>query len=295
MGVWENGGRFVEFYEKDSDKGMKIVLKPYYQTVYDESIVFSNPFDKVLEDSTYVLSIKYPSSKKVVSLPVFIYSSYLFTSFYKKIEFELVEGSLSSMGTEEYPLFGFWVEQGSKDGILLYPSDEVKSFDAYFFEDNKYIKFRYWADENLAFSDGKAIFKGSTGLYYKVPKMIKRGNMVYSCITTNGTALRNYEVGSYNIESDRLSQEKGAFLVLNKEGSSPGKTSVADTYPNYKYSNKESIPLHIMPMGSVFAIGGPFLFKSTVSNLEQEIKIHNNLRKAKKGKNIKDEDLIINP
>ena len=292
-GIWENGGRFVEF--RTSDDGMRIVLKPYYETVYDEPVSFSNPFEDVASDGTYGLSIKYGSSRKTVFLPIFIYTSYLFTSFYKKVDFELLEGNLGALeDVEKYPLFGFWVEQGSKDGILLYPNEPVKNFDAYFFEGDKYIKFRYWYDENLAFSDGKAVFKGSSGVYYKVPKMIKRGDMVYSCITTNGSSLRNYEVGSYSIETDKFSQDKGVFLVLSKEGAEPGKRAVSDVYSDYKYANKENIPLYIATNGSVFAIGGPFLFRSNIKDLDSEIKKHNATRKTKKYQNVRDEDIFIN-
>jgi uncharacterized protein TP_0422 len=292
-GVWENGGRFVEF--RISDNGMRVVLKPYYETVYDEPVNFSDPFDDSEDDGAYGLSIKYPSTRKTVSMPIFVYDSYLFTSFYKKVDFELLEGNLGSVeDSEKYPLFGFWVEQGSKEGILLYPNEPCKNFDAYFFEGGKYIKFRYWHDENLAFSDGKAVFKGKSGLYYKIPKMIKRGDMVYSCITTNGSALRNYEVGSYSIETDKFSQEKGVFLVLSKEGSEPGKTSVSDNYPDYKYANKENIPLYIATNGRLFAIGGPFLFRSNVKDLDGEIKKHNSAKKTKKYQNVRDEDIFIN-
>lgn len=292
-GIWENGGRFVEF--KTSDNAMRVVLKPYYETVYEEPVSFFNPFDDNEADGTYGLSIRYQNSRKTVSMPIFVYNSYLFTSFYKKVDFELLEGNIG-MGEdlERYPLFGFWVEQGSREGILLYPNEPVKNFDAYFFEGDKYIKFRYWYDENLAFSDGKAVFKGSSGVYYKVPKMIKRGNMVYSCITTNGSSLRNYEVGTYSIETDKFSQDAGVFLVLSKEGASPGKMAVSDNYPDYKYANKENIPLYIATNRSVFAIGGPFLFRSSIQDLDSEIKKHNSSRAGKKYQNVRDDDIFIN-
>ncbi|MGP1415461.1 MAG: hypothetical protein ACTTJ6_05980 [Treponema sp.] len=292
-GVWENGGRFLEF--RYSDNCMRVVLKPYYETVYDEPVNFSNPFDDIDGDGTYGLSIKYQYSRKSVSMPIFVYASYLFTSFYKKVDFELLEGKLDGVeDIEKHPLFGFWVEQGSKEGIRLYPNEPVKNFDAYFFEGDKYIKFRYWYDENLGFSDGKAVFKGSSGLYYKVPKMIKRGDMVYSCITTNGSSLRNYEVGSYSIETDKFAQDKGVFLVLSKEGVAPGKTSVSDNYSDYKYANKENIPLYIATNGTVFAIGGPFLFRSSVQDLDAEIKKRNSSKSLKKYQNVRDEDIFIN-
>ena len=275
VGVWENGGRFVEFYEKEDSKAMRVVLKPYYATVYDEPVLFSNPFENDEMDSVYALSIRYPSTKRAVSLP----NSYLFTSFYKKVDFELLDGNIDDIeAKEEYPLFGFWVEQGSKDGILLYPNEASNNFDAYFFEDNKYIKFRYWHDEALEFS---------------VPKMIKRGDMVYSCITTNGSSLRNYECGTYRIETDKFSQDKGVFLVLDKEGALPGKVATSDVYPNYKYANKESIPLYLMQGSNVFAIGGPFLFRSSHQELDEEIKRHNALRNKGKVKTIRDEDIIV--
>ena len=294
MGVWENGGRFVEFYEKEGETQMRVALKPYYASVYDAPVSFSNPFETGAENTTYSLSIKYPFTKKVVSLPIFVHNSYLFTSFYKKIDFELLDGNMNDIEVkDEYPLFGFWVEQGSKDGILLYPNEVADDFDAYFFENGRYIRFRYWHDDALAYSEGKAIFKGSNGLYYKVPKMIKRGKMVYSCITTNGSSLRNYETGSYTIETDKFSKERGVFLVLNKEGALPGKNAVSATYPDYRYSNKESIPLHFTKGANVFAIGGPFLFRSAVNDLASEIKKHNAKRAVPKKQNIRDEDIII--
>ncbi len=295
MGVWENGGRFVEFYKNDSKVVMRLVLKPYYATVYNEAVSFSNPFEGDSTNSIYALSIRYPNTKRVVSLPIFVYDSYLFTSFYKRIDFEVEEENAGGVkATNTNSLFGFWVEQGSKDGILLYPNEPSSSFDAYFFEDERYIKFRYWYDRNLTFSDGKAIFKGSNGLSYKVPRMIKRGEMVYSCITTNGSSLRNYEVGTYKVKKDEVSSRKGMFLLLNKEGALPGRQAASDVYPDYRYESVANIPIYMLSSSDVFALGSPFLFRSAFTNLDEEITKHNGKNK-KKDRSIRDEDILINP
>ena len=144
-GIWENGGRFIEF-SRDSKKNsldMRVILKPYYRFVYEKMGNFSSSIE-ALENSKsqFYLRVNYPYAKKAVVFPVCIENGFFFTSFYKKIPYEVKEessdnlletkdeNSSSSFDDKKNLLDGFWIEQGSPDGILLYPKEAPSSIDA---------------------------------------------------------------------------------------------------------------------------------------------------------------------
>lgn len=300
-GIWENGSRFVQFYDNEQDingQNMRIVLKPYYRFVYEAQAVLSASFETEKQingrDFAGVLSIKYPYEKKTFSQPIFISSNNLFTSFYKKEKAEKEEAEIPAAGLNEdknSPLYGFWIEQGYAGGVMLYPAEPIKSFNAYFFYSGRYIKFRYWYDD-LVYSDKKAFFDTEEGRF-RIPKMIKRGNRVYSCITNIGSVLRNYEKGYYKIE--KSDAENGSFFIfINKDGAGPGKNAEADTLPDYLLKFKESIAVHFSDSGLFFAMGEPYLIRSAVINLDKEIEAHNKKRKKPREPDIVDDDLDYN-
>ncbi len=280
LGIWENGGRFIEFSKDASDNmNMRIVLKPYYRFVYDDASKIRVDVRKIENSNAqFYLTMKYALTRNSVSLPICVENDSLFTSFYKRVKYtENNEDPDFSKRTT--PLEGFWIEQGNQNGILLYPNEIPKSIDAYFFSGNSYMKFRYWLDD-LEYNTKKAIVKGRSGKSYEFPKLLKRGKFVYSCITSNGSKLRNFETGTYTINKDNnAANGKGLSLTFNKQGAGPGSDAASDTYPDKRFIVMENLPLYILDDNQVFAIGDAYLFRSKVLDLNKEIEKHNSKRR----------------
>ncbi len=281
LGVWENGGRFIEFSEDDNVQNMKmrIVLKPYYRFVYDDASKINVEYSKIKNSkSQFYLRYKYALTRNSIALPVCVENNCFFTSFYKRVKYT-ENNSEPDYETRVNPLEGFWIEQGTRDGILLYPNEMPESIDAYFFTGNSYIKFRYWRDD-LVYSTKKAIVKGKSGKTYEFPKLLKRGRFIYSCITSNGRTLRNFETGTYKIKQDaNAGKGKGLSLSFKKQGAGPGSDAVSDTYPHKQFIVMEDLPLYILDEGQVFSIGDPYLIHAPITNLDAEIKKHNSKRR----------------
>ncbi|MGI5065907.1 hypothetical protein [Treponema putidum] len=294
-GIWENGGRFIEFsrdIEKDS-LNMRVVLKPYYRFVYEKMGNFSSSIEAVEDSKTqFYLRISYPYVKKAVVFPVCIEKNYFFTSFYKKIPYEIKkessdnllepkdENSANFLAGKRNLLDGFWIEQGSPDGILLYPNEAPASIDAYFFSGDDYIRFRYWLDD-LEYNDKKVIVQMNDGISCEFPRLLKRGSLVYSCVTNTGSILRNYEKGKYTTFSNASAENtQGLSLSFMPSGAGPGTHASPDTYPKAQFSVLENLPLYIMDDGNVFAMGSPFLIRSDIKDLDAEIEKQNAKRRA---------------
>ncbi len=278
--IWENGGRFIEFTELDeSHVNMRIVLKPYYRFVYDDASKIKVDYTRIKNsESQFYLKFKYAFSRDSIALPVCVENNSFFTSFYKRVKYT-ENNSEPNYASRTNPMEGFWIEQGTRDGILLYPQEMPKSIDAYFFTKNSYIKFRYWLDD-LVYSKKKAIVKGSSGKSYEFPKLLKRGKYVYSCVTSNGSVLRNFETGVYSINGDKNAADgKGLSLTLKKQGAGPGSDAVADVYPHQRFIEMKNLPLYILDRGQVFSIGDAYLLRSSITNLDAEIKAHNSKRR----------------
>ncbi len=276
LGIWENGGRFIEFTKDQNEKfNMRIVLKPYYRFVYDDVSKYTTGYGKLENsDSQFYLKVNYTLARKAIVLPVCVERDLFFTSFYKKFSYT-VNQKEPDYSLQKNPLEGFWIEQGNRNGVLLYAVEVPKSIDAYFFSGESYIKFRYWLDD-LAYNEKKAVIRAGDGNTYEFPKLLKRGELVYSCITSNGKALRNFETGTFFIKAGKNEQGKTNFsLTLNPQGSGPGTHSVADTYPHPDFPVMENLPLYLLDNNSVFAFGAPYLLRSKVSDLDAEIKKHN--------------------
>ena len=295
VGIWENKERFIEFSVLDNTEKtdaytekkhtalhMRVVLKPYYTFVYTEELncnVWLEDFEQVNQSTLFYMHIKYPLVKKISILPICIENNKLFTSFYERIPFKSsVEQPVPALDARTKPLYGFWIEQGKRNGILLYPEEPLKSIDAYFFTDKDYIRFRYWLDD-LAYIEKPAYVKSSDGTSYEFPKLLKRGNSVYSCITSNGSILRNFETGTYTITPADTQENAPFVLTLNKQGAGIGSHAAADTYPHEKFAVMENLPLYVLNDNRIFAFGEPYLTRSKAENLDSIIKEHNSKKR----------------
>ena len=172
-------------------------------------------------------------------------------------------------------LDGFWVEQGFRNGILIYQQAAPAFFDAFFFNGTQYIKFRYWIGD-FEYKEKYAGFAFDDGLQVTVPKFIRQYDAIYSCVTDNGSRLKNYEKGAVSISNGKNGMRQ---LTLIPQGGGPGTYAIGDVYPNQKYPKVQSLPLYYSETDTAFAFGEPFLIRSSISDLQGEIKRHNSLKR----------------
>jgi len=293
VGIWENSERFIEYTGKadgSAEDTLRIVLKTYYRFVYDDIGAYPVTATKQNTENIYSLRIRYPGFKIPVPASVWVHADGLFASFYKKIPHNLVadrKQNTPQSGTDEVPanlqsnlsvpvsfLDGFWIEQGFRNGILIYQQEAPAFFDAFFFNGTQYIKFRYWTGD-FEYKEKYAGFAFDDGLQVSVPKFIRQYDTIYSCITDNGSKLKNYEKGTVSINSSN-----GALqLTLTPQRGGPGTHAAGDVYPNQKYPQVQELPLYYDETDEAFAFGEPFLIRSSISGLQKEITRHNSLKR----------------
>ena len=292
-GVWENSERFIEYTGKadgTAEDTLQIVLKTYYRFVYDNMGIYPVTAMQQNTENIYSLQIRYPGFKTPITTSVWVHGSGLFSSFYKRIPHNLVAGKKQhtpQAGSDEIHantqlslsapasfMDGFWVEQGFRNGILIYQQEAPSFFDAFFFNGTQYIRFRYWTGD-FEYKEKYAGFAFDDGLQVRVPKFIRQYDAIYSCITDNGSKLKNYEKGIVSINSNNDTQQ----LTLTPQGGGPGTHATGNVYPNQKYPQIQGLPLHYDETDKAFAFGEPFLTRSSIPDLQKEIKRHNSLKR----------------
>jgi len=273
-GVWEGPGRFVEF---TADGRMRVVLKTYYGFVYDDTgwipcgvtdganagaSAVPSPECGVPAMSPFIhrLSIRYPSSKKPVDVPVARIGEGLHLQFMVRLEDGANAGDAGNAGNP-LKLDGTWLAAGTSRALLLHPTESEDELFVLVVSGNAYYRIRYWKDD-VRFRDVRAEFTGTDGSHFSVPKFIRIGEDLYTCVTSTGRILRNYESGT-------LAAADGTISF------SPAKTVYAGTDALYR----EPIPFSMSEDGSVLALGGPYLRRSKITDLTAEVKAHNKKRR----------------
>jgi len=292
-GLWENSERFIEYTEKadgNAEGLLRIVLKTYYRFVYEDMGTYPVKVKQEDTENIYSLNIRYQGFRTPITTSVWVHDNGLFSSFYKKTPHNLVtdtrKSPSSSISAESNAhlqpelatsaiLDGFWVEQGFRDGILIYQQEAPAFFDAFFFNGTQYIKFRYWTGD-FEYKEKYAGFAFDDGLQVTVPKFIRQYDTIYSCITDNGSKLKNYERGIVSISNDSNGIRQ---LTLTPQGGGPGTHAIGDVYPNQKYSKIQGLPLYYDESDGAFAFGEPFLTRSSILDLQEEITRHNSLKR----------------
>ena len=247
FGIWESGSRFIEI----SPEGrMRIVLKPYYAFVYESEgwipcqVLKESAFDG---GGVYTLSVTYPAVKVPQAIPVaIIEGESLYTAFYAREE--------GAMGQESLPeaLSGFWGSRGGTDAIRLYGESPADEFFCLYFDGGRYYRIRYWRSDARP-APLQAVFQGSRdGEPLSVPKFLYRDGFLYTCVTGTGTALRNYEQGSWELSEGEISffADKIAFA-----GRQASETALA------RFSGD----------GEVMLLGEPQFTRSAVTDMEAAI------------------------
>jgi len=265
-GVWANPSRFVEFAR---DGRLRIVLKPYYAFVYEDtgwipySLSALDPASAEVDTSgvqAFLLSIRYPGEKQDATVPLAVIGDGLYFRFYRKASLPPTIADAPSSGTAR-PLDGFWIAAGNSSALRLYRNDPVQEFYCYYFEGDAYYRIRYWAAD-VRVKDIAARFTAKDGRLLTVPKFIPIDGVIYTCITSTGKELRNYETGRYSFKDSALSFKPDAVVFSG--------TAAAIRKP---------LKVTLSPDGSILALGSPYLVRSKVSDLTAEIKAHNALRR----------------
>lgn len=256
-GVWENSERFVHF----SEAGMRIVLKPYYGFVWEDTGFI--PAVVTGEGGIHTLTVGYPREKKASSIPVAVCGEGLYLAFLTRVEPVASSSNdattLAESGAQ--PLDGFWLAGGNSDGILLYRQEAKDELFAYWFAGSSYCRIRYWAADVLK-KDIQAVFTMPDGTEASVPKFLEIGGILYTCITSTGRILRNYERGTFSADGGalRFKPEVVAFAA-----------TAAAVY--------EPVPFAFSEDGNTLALGKPYLTRSPITDLDAEIAAHNGKRR----------------
>lgn len=251
-GIWQNNSRFIEF---SADTGMRVALKTYYGFVYEK-----NPWipcaihasTTSAEPESFTLTVRYAGEKEDSSVPVALLSDSLFFKFYRKI---------SAPGSDANSLEGFYQSEGNAEELRLYRSEPSDEFYCYYFTGKTYYRIRYWAAD-VRFKDISAEFKSPEGTLLTIPKFIRIGGVLYTCITSTGRNLRNHETGTFTVTNGFLSFK-------------PTKTVFAGTAAFVS----QPVRLTISADGTLIALGEPYLVRAKITDLDAEIKTHNALRR----------------
>lgn len=278
-GVWENTNRFVEFTEND----MRIVLKPYYRFVYEPfpplPCISLPRSPHVPAEGVHALSLSYPRDKKTYPFTVVRIDDALFLNFLVRLPLpddeadpgaEIERGADGEIpvpvsGTTNHDtdlpaaLDGAWLPAGSVPALRLYPVEPAEDFFIYIFDGDRYFRIRYWkTDARERAFNGR--FTGKDGHEYHLPKFIRIDGILYTCITSTGRIIRNFEEGSVGIEDGGLRFDPDRVVFKGSEAA-------------YRH------PVPYTLDGDVLAFGEPYLVRSIVTDLDATIAEHNAKRR----------------
>ncbi|HHU36369.1 MAG TPA: hypothetical protein GXZ47_03980 [Treponema sp.] len=253
IGVWETPDRFVEFSQESQ---MRIVLKAYYGFVYEPfpwiNCQLAEPSVKGDVPGVYTLQLRYAHEKKVQSLRVAVLEDSLYLDFMLRYPLEKNE-------TIPESLDGIWIASGTGSSVRLYPHFDADTFFVLVFDGSSYYRVRYWQTDARE-RDRPALFTGNDGREFSLPKFIRIQGTLYTCITSTGTKLRNFEQGSFTVEENSLRFFPNTIIYSGTEAA-------------YRQ------PTPFVLAGNVLVFGEPYLTRSSVTNLDGEIAAHNAKRR----------------
>ncbi len=317
VGVWENRSRFVEF---SADGRMRVILKPYYGFVYEDTgwmpytetavaattgTAAADPEGTTRRSPSIIngagasdssggatppqapgieftgespaihsVAVRYAGEKTDMLAPAAILGDGMFFRFYRKLADSAIGGPAGSPGLPaenggDSPadagirsmLQGFWLASGNADALLLYKTEPAQEFYSYCFVGSDYYRIRYWGAD-VRYKNVQASFPGPDGKTLSIPKFIPLNGVLYTCITSTGTVLRNYERGSFAV--------KDGSVTLNPANVVYEGTAAAVMNP---------LRASLSSDGTVLALGEPYLSRASVTDVDAEIKKHNGLRR----------------
>ncbi len=277
-GVWENASRFVEF---SPSSGMRIVLKPYYGFVYEDtgwipaSVRAQNTASRESSPGIYDISVRYSGERKEALVPAALLGEGLWFRFFTRIgEAPAADVSAGNSVPEEdaagteseaeagsaalaQRLAGFWRAAGAADAMRLYRSEAAPEFYTYYFTGNRYRRIRYWATDARK-REIMAHFPGDDGLAVPIPKFLEIAGTLYTCVTGTGKVLRNYESGSWTLSGGKMEFQPDSVV-----------------YPGTAAEYRKGAAVTLTSDGTVLAFGEPWLKKTAITDLDADIAAHN--------------------
>ena len=243
-GIWENSNRIISVNE---DNTLQFVLKTFYGFYFDKAAVLNASLDSG-ENGETILRVKYPSERKPQAHPIGVINNKLFLDFYCRsyIETDDIDSPETETVSHTSPLYGYWRCCGNVKGIEIAVPYTKPELTCYYFTDSEVYFLRYWqADvpyerETVDVNDGDFSFK--------VDKLLKVGDIVYTCVVGRGTFVRNFEKTTYTINGD---------------------TVTFGTEPEKQY------PLYRSHDSSLLAFSEPYIVRSEIADLDAAIAEHN--------------------
>lgn len=246
-GIWENSNRIISVNE---DNSLHFVLKTFYGFYFDKAAVLNATLDSG-ENGETLLRIKYPSERKAQAHPIGVINDKLFLDFYCRsyIEDDAMESDYTDESESENHsslLYGYWRCCGNVNGIEIAVPLTKQELTCYYFTDTDVYFLRYWQADvpyertTVEVNDGDFSFK--------VDKLLKIGDVVYTCVVGRGLFVRNFEKTTYSIKENSIS-------FGNK--------------PEKEY------PLYLSQDDSLLSFTKPYIVRSDITDLEECIAEHN--------------------
>ena len=240
-GIWENSNRIISIRE---DNSLQFVLKTFYGFYFDKTAILNAYLDSG-ENGETILRIKYPSEKKPQAHPIGVINDKLFLDFYCRTNLESSEDT-NVYNENNSLLFGYWRCCGNVKGIEVAIPASKEELICYYFTNSEVYFLRYWqADvpferETVQVNDGDFSFK--------VDKLLKVGDIVYTCVVGRGLFVRNFEKTTYKINENTVS---------------------------FGTDSEKKLPLYLSQDGSLVAFSEPYIIRSEITDLESTIAEHN--------------------
>ncbi|MDR1748816.1 MAG: hypothetical protein LBR47_07135 [Spirochaetaceae bacterium] len=246
-GIWENKTRIIRFAGTgDASPGeLTFVLKTWYGWYYDELSGYTwkyTPGEDGMLSGT--LTVTYPDSRKSSVIPVYIGQNELYLDF-------LVRDTPPSSGE---PLSGFWRAGGNANAIMIEAPRYSREAHGYYFTPTHMYRIHYWLTD-MEYDPDTVAFIMDEGNEYEVVKFLRLAGNTYTCTTGRSRLVRNPEKIAYTRTQDTL--------ILDNPG-------------------KPELPFHLSADGTILSFAEPWITRSAITDLENEISTHNGMRRPQR-------------
>lgn len=220
------------------DSNCYFYFKTYYTLHYEKTGNLSANIEATKDGA--VMNIKYAFDRNPFPVQVGIINDKMYLNYF-------VKGSSFKDENPSHSREGFWRCCGNVDLIGIAEPCYKKEVTAYYFKEDEVYILRYWeTDMDYSESDAYIIEDNER---FAVDKFIRIGNRLYTCVTGRSTTIRNLHKEKYTIKDDRIfigNDDKGKDILFSEDG-------------------------------LFMTMTKPYLEKSSVKDLEKEMKEHNSI------------------
>lgn len=234
-GIWEGKDRIIFFEEPQNDKNPElfVVLKNFYGWYYDraaEDSFYSDkekrtrnnttpksaehiPYriEKNPDYNTYNFEINYSKREQFI-VPMALINDNFFLNFYTRdLDFSDEQQLLNAKNTYD----GFYRGNLVSKGIMISNQSVPENISCFYIINNKIYNIRYWKTD-MEYSSEYAIFTYGEDSF-SVPRHIKSGNYIYSCVSGRSKKVRNPQPAETFIPENLLFNSDHTVMVLDKE------------------------------------------------------------------------------